>query len=278
MIEIGITQQLDVVKIVDFGVYLDGGPYGEILLPKRYISTELKEGDSVEVFIYFDSEDRIIATTEKPYVAVGECAFLKVVQVSEHGAFLDWGLSKDLFVPFREQTIRMQEGKSYCVRVYVDDKTQRIAASAKIDSYFADYFPPYKEGQEVDILIHSQTDLGFKAIVEDAFWGLIYQNEIFESIAPGDVRTAFIKKVREDGKIDLILQKTGFAKTVDTQSFVLQKLIDNNGFLPFNDKSSPEQIQQEFSMSKKNFKMAIGMLFKQRKIAILKDGIRVITN
>jgi len=278
MIEIGITQQLDVVKIVDFGVYLDGGPYGEILLPKRYISTELKEGDSVEVFIYFDSEDRIIATTEKPYVAVGECAFLKVVQVSEHGAFLDWGLSKDLFVPFREQTIRMQEGKSYCVRVYVDDKTQRIAASAKIDSYFADYFPPYKEWQEVDILIHSQTDLGYKAIVEDAFWGLIYQNEIFESIAPGDVRTAFIKKVREDGKIDLILQKTGFAKTVDTQSFVLQKLIDNNGFLPFNDKSSPEQIQQEFSMSKKNFKMAIGMLFKQRKIAILKDGIRVITN
>src|SRR5690606_15967558 len=137
---------------------------------------------------------------------------------------------------------RMQEGKSYCVRVYVDDKTQRIAASAKIDSYFADYFPPYKEWQEVDILIHSQTDLGYKAIVEDAFWGLIYQNEIFESIAPGDVRTAFIKKVREDGKIDLILQKTGFAKTVDTQSFVLQKLIDNNGFLPFNDKSSPEQI------------------------------------
>ncbi len=276
MIEIGITQQLTVVKIVDFGVYLDGGPYGEILLPKRYISTELAEGDEIEVFIYFDSEDRIIATTEKPYVMVGECAFLNVVQVNKHGAFLDWGLSKDLFVPFREQMVKMQEGKSYCVRAYVDNKTQRIAASTKIDSYFPDYFPPYKADQEVDILVHSKTDLGFKVIVEDDFWGLIYKNEIFEPIAPGDTKTAFIKKVREDGKIDLTLQKTGFSKMTDRQSLVLQKLIDNDGFLPYNDKSTPEQIQQEFAMSKKNFKMTIGMLYKQRKIAILKNGIRLI--
>lgn len=276
MIEIGITQQLTVVKIVDFGAYLDGGPYGEILLPKRYIVTELAEGDEIEVFIYFDSEDRIIATTEKPYVMVGECAFLNVVQVNRHGAFLDWGLSKDLFVPFREQMVKMQEGKSYCVRVYVDEKTQRIAASTKIESYFPDYFPPYKVDQEVDILVHSKTDLGFKVIVEDSFWGLIYQNEIFEPIAPGDAKTAFIKKVREDGKIDLTLQKIGFSKMTDVQSFVLQKLIDNDGFLPYNDKSTPEQIQQEFAMSKKNFKMTIGMLYKQRKIAILKNGIRLI--
>ncbi|HPY82486.1 MAG: S1-like domain-containing RNA-binding protein [Bacteroidales bacterium] len=276
MIEIGITQQLTVVKIVDFGAYLDGGPYGEILLPKRYIVTELAEGDEIEVFIYFDSEDRIIATTEKPYVMVGECAFLNVVQVNRHGAFLDWGLSKDLFVPFREQMVKMQEGKSYCVRVYVDEKTQRIAASTKIESYFPDYFPPYKVDQEVDILVHSKTDLGFKVIVEDSFWGLIYQNEIFEPIAPGDAKTAFIKKVREDGKIDLTLQKIGFSKMTDMQSFVLQKLIGNDGFLPYNDKSTPEQIQQEFAMSKKNFKMTIGMLYKQRKIAILKNGIRLI--
>ncbi|NLK81402.1 MAG: GntR family transcriptional regulator [Bacteroidales bacterium] len=276
MIEIGITQQLTVVKIVDFGAYLDGGPYGEILLPKRYIVTELAEGDEIEVFIYFDSEDRIIATTEKPYVMVGECAFLNVVQVNRHGAFLDWGLSKDLFVPFREQMVKMQEGKSYCVRVYVDEKTQRIAASTKIESYFPDYFPPYKVDQEVDILVHSKTDLGFKVIVEDSFWGLIYQNEIFEPIAPGDATTAFIKKVREDGKIDLTLQKIGFSKMTDMQSFVLQKLIGNDGFLPYNDKSTPEQIQQEFAMSKKNFKMTIGMLYKQRKIAILKNGIRLI--
>lgn len=274
MVEVGVVQELEVVKLVDFGVYLDGDAFGEILLPKRYITTDLQPGDSVQVFVYFDSEERIIATTEKPLAQVGECAFLEVKQVNDIGAFVDIGISKQILVPFREQQTPMKEGETYCVRLYVDSKTGRITASSKIDSFLSTYFPPYKEGDEVDILVHSETDLGYKVIIEDDFLGLLYKNEVFTDIQPGDTCTAFIQKIREDGKIDLRLQKSGFSKTEETLFNMLKKLEEHKGFLPYTDKSSPEEISKVFGMSKKTFKMTIGMLFKQRKIIIEPQGIR----
>jgi predicted RNA-binding protein (virulence factor B family) len=275
MIEIGKVQTLEVTKNVDFGVYLDGAEYGEILLPKRYIASELAVGDEISVFIYFDSEDRIIATTEIPLAQVDECAFLQVKEVNSIGAFLDWGLSKDLFVPFREQTIKMKEGRSYCVKVLRDTVSERIIASAKIDKYFLPVVPPYNPGDKVEVFVYNHTDLGYKVVVEHNFSGLLFENEVFESISPGDVKEAYVKQVREDGKIDVSLYKPGFSEPNDLNADILEKLEQSpEGFIPFSDSSAPELIYSEFGVSKKKFKMAIGMLYKQRKIVITKEGIK----
>ncbi|MFO7868214.1 MAG: S1-like domain-containing RNA-binding protein [Bacteroidales bacterium] len=276
MLEIGKVQSLEVTKNVDFGVYLDGAQYGEILLPKRYISTELSPGDSVSVFIYFDSEDRIIATTEIPFAQVDECAYLEVKQCTDFGAFLDWGLSKDLFVPFKEQTVKMKEGHSYCIKVLRDSVSDRIIASAKIDKYFLPVVPPYKAGEKVDVFVYDRTDLGYKVVVEHNFSGLLFENEIFESIKTGDTKQAYIKQVREDGKIDVVLNKPGFSESKDLNTNIIEKLQQSSeGFLFFSDKTPPEKIYAAFGVSKKKFKAAIGMLYKQRKIIIEKEGIRL---
>ena len=231
MVEIGKTNKCKVVKIVDFGVYLDGEDWGEILMPKRYVPEGCKVDDTVEVFIYLDSEDRPVATTEKPYVEVGEFAMLKVVATTKIGAFLDWGLQKDLLVPFREQKQNMEEGKSYMVYVYYDFDSDRIAASAKIDKYLDNLPAEYKEGEKVKLKIVNQTDLGYKAIINDLHWGMLYKNEVFSSIKPGQEIEGYIKKIREDEKIDLSLQQAGHDKIYDLSDIILLKLRDNNGVL-----------------------------------------------
>lgn len=275
MVEIGKYNTLTVVKIVDFGVYLDGGERGEILMPKEYVPVNCFPDDEVRVFIYFDSEDRIVATTEAPYVSVGEFAFLKVIAMSQVGAFLDWGLRKDLLVPFREQRDPMVEGKSYLVYAYVDKASDRIVASTKIDKYLDQVFPDYIPGQEVEILVARKTDLGYAVIVNNAHWGLIYDNEIFRPVKIGQKLKGYIKTIREDDKIDVSLQPSGYAKIEGLAGEVLEKLKDYGGVIDLSDKSAPKDIYKVFGCSKKNYKKALGTLFKQGLIEISDTEVRL---
>lgn len=275
MIEIGRFNTLTVVKIVDFGIYLDGGERGEILMPKEYVPDNCFPDDEIKAFVYFDSEDRIIATTEVPYVQVGEFAFMKVVTTSSVGAFLDWGLRKDLLVPFREQRDPMAEGKSYLVYAYVDKASDRIVASTKIDKYLDQVFPDYTPNQEVDILVARKTDLGYAVIVNNAHWGLIYDNEIFQRLKIGQRLKGYIKRVRDDEKIDVSLQPSGFAKIEGLAGEVLEKLKDYGGVLDLSDKSDPEEIYNLFGCSKKNYKKALGTLLKQGLIVIGEKEIKL---
>jgi predicted RNA-binding protein (virulence factor B family) len=276
MIDIGKFNNLTIVKELDFGIYLDGGDQGEILMPRRYVPENCKPGETINAFIYFDSEDRIIATTEEPYATVGEFAMLKVISVNAVGAFLDWGLSKDLLVPFREQKVSMEEGKSYIVYIYVDYESKRIAASAKLDKHL-DLLPPdYSVGQEVDILITNITDIGYKAIINNLHWGILYKNEVFKTLNKGQKTKAYIKKVREDEKIDLSLLKTGYDKVIDIKDLILNKLKNQGGFIAITDKSPAEEIYTLFGVSKKTYKQAIGALYKLRKIELEQNGIKLI--
>ena len=275
MVEIGRFNTLTVVKIVDFGIYLDGGERGEILMPKEYVPDNCFPDGEIKAFVYFDSEDRIIATTEVPYVQVGEFAFMKVVATSSVGAFLDWGLRKDLLVPFREQRDPMAEGKSYLVYAYVDKASDRIVASTKIDKYLDQVFPDYTPNQEVDILVARKTDLGYAVIVNNAHWGLIYDNEIFQRLKIGQRLKGYIKRVRDDEKIDVSLQPSGFAKIEGLAGEVLEKLKDYGGVLDISDKSDPEEIYNLFGCSKKNYKKALGTLLKQGLIVIGEKEIKL---
>ena len=275
MIKIGKINKLIVTKHVDFGVYLDGDNLDEILLPSRYVPEGCAVGDMINVFIYFDSEDRIIATTEIPYAKVGEFAYLKVVSVDSIGAFLDWGLQKDLFVPFREQRHKMEENQSYIVFVYLDEISNRIVATMKTNKHLNDIPIDLKEGQEVELLISSKTDLGYNAIVNDSFRGLIYENDVFQKLKKGQRINGFIKKIRDDQKIDLSLNKLGFDKVIDLSDRILNILKNRGGFIPVNDKSSPKVIYKMFDESKKTFKKAIGTLYKKKLITIENDGIKL---
>lgn len=272
---LGKYNQLEVVKEVDFGVYLDGGDDGEILLPSRYVPEGCKPGDVLNVFIYLDNEERLIATTLQPKVQVGEFACLEVAWINEYGAFLDWGLMKDLFVPFREQKMKMQKGRSYVVHAHVDEESYRIMASAKVERYLSKEKPDYQPGQEVEIMIWQRTDLGYKAIVENQYSGLIYQGEIFKSLEPGMKLTAYIRQVREDGKIDLTLQKDGQKKVEDFSEVLLQFIKEQGGHTLLNDKSAAEDIYEAFGVSKKTFKKAVGDLYKKRLIVLEEGGIRL---
>lgn len=273
---LGKINPLKVVKEVDFGLYLDGGSDGEILLPIRYVPVNAKVGDVIPVFIYNDSEDRLIATTEKPYVMVGEFACLEVVSVSEIGAFMEWGLMKHLFVPFREQRAKMVEGGAYPIFVYVDFDSKRITASAKLNKFIDMSHPELTEGEEVDLLIYQQTDLGWKAIVNQQYSGVLYKNEIFQDLYIGKNIKGFVKQIREDDKIDLMLQKPGFEK-IDDFSIKLHELLNEaGGFLPVSDKSPAEEIYNRFGISKKTYKKAVGDLYKKRLIIIEDSGIRLV--
>lgn len=274
-IKLGKYNQLEVVKSVDFGVYLNGGDDGEILLPTRYVPENCKQGDVLNVFIYLDNEERLIATTLQPYVQVGEFACLEVAWVNEYGAFLDWGLMKDLFVPFREQKMKMQKGHRYVVHAHLDEDSYRIMASAKIERYLSKDMPSYQPGEEVEIMVWQKTDLGYKVIVDNRFGGLVYQREIFQTLEPGMKMQAFVRQVREDGKIDLTLQKDGFQKVDDFSSVLLQYIKDQGGHTAFNDKSAAEDIYETFGVSKKTFKKAVGDLYKKRLILLVEDGIRL---
>lgn len=273
---LGKVNPLKVVKIVDFGVYLDGGSDGEILLPKRYVPEVCEIDDTVPVFIYNDSEDRLIATTEKPYVMVGEFAALEVVEVNEVGAFLDWGLMKNLMVPFREQKLKMEEGRRYPVFVFVDFDSKRITASAKIEKFVDESKPELEVGQEVDLLIYKKTDMGWKAVINQQYTGVLYDNEIFKEIHTGESLKGFVKQIRPDDKIDLMLQKAGFEKIDDFALKLHALLKEADGFLPFTDKSLADDIYEEFGISKKTFKKAVGDLYKKRQILLEPDGIRLV--
>ena len=277
-IELGKFNQLEVVKEVDFGVYLDGGEEGEILLPTRYVPEDCKIGDFLNVFLYLDMDERLIATTLTPLVQVGQFACLEVAWVNEYGAFLNWGLMKDLFVPFREQKMKMQVGKKYVIHAHLDDESYRIVASAKVDRYLSKEAAPYQAGDEVDILIWQKTDLGFKAIIENMYSGLLYDSEIFQSLYTGDRVKAFIKQIREDGKIDLILQKPGFEKVDDFSKTLLQYIKDNGGRIALNDKSPADEIYSTFGVSKKTFKKGVGDLYKKHLILLPGDGIVLVTS
>lgn len=276
MTEIGKINHLYVVKEVDFGIYLDGGDLGEILMPKRYVPEGTQPEDTIDAFIYLDSEDRLVATTEKPLAMVEEFALLEVVAVTPVGAFLNWGLPKDLFVPFREQRQPMEEGRKYLVYVYVDTNTKRIAASSKIENYLDNIPVDYDIDEEVDLIIVNESDLGYNAIIDNSHLGIVFKNEVFQPLNPGDKIQGYIKKIRTDGKIDLCLVKSGYEKISEFADRIIAELQKNAGFLPLTDKSSPEEIYKAFRISKKNFKAAIGALYKKRFIALEDNGIRLL--
>lgn len=277
-IRLGRYNQLEIVKEVDFGVYLDGDEDGEILLPKRYVPQGCQVGDILNVFIYLDMEERLVATTIEPYAQVGDFAYLQVAWVNQCGAFLDWGLMKDLFVPFREQKEKMVKGKSYLVYIYIDDESFRIMASAKIEHFLSDEFPEYQNDECVDILVWKKTDLGFKVIVDNQYSGLIYKSDIFQPISVGMSLKAYIKQVREDGKIDLTLQKSGMEKVANFSQDLYQYVKMNQGFVSMNDKTDAELIYKTFGVSKKTFKKAVGDLYKKRLIKIEPNGLRLLDN
>lgn len=276
MINIGKINRLRVLRKVDFGVYLNGEDYDSILLPKKYVPENCEVDDTLDVFIYFDSDDRIIATTEKPFAMVDEIACLKVVAVNSIGAFLDWGLPKDLLVPFSEQKKRMNEGEKYVVQIYLDERTNRIVASSKLEKFLLEKMPEeYTPGTEVDLLIWYKTDIGYMAVVDDYYFGIIYKNEIFEEIKPGQKLKGFIKKIRTDGKADITLYKRGYGRVTDLTGKILEELGKNNGFISLTDKSAPEEIYKIFGASKKTFKKAIGALYKKRLIELEENGVRL---
>ena len=274
-IELGKFNQLEVVKEVDFGVYLDGGEEGEILLPTRYVPEDCKIGDFLNVFLYLDMDERLIATTLTPLVQVGQFACLEVSWVNQYGAFLNWGLMKDLFVPFREQKMKMQVGRKYVVHAHVDEESYRIVASAKVERYLSKEKPEYAPGAEVNILIWQKTDLGFKAIIENKFGGLLYDSEIFQPLHTGMVLKAYVKQIREDGKIDLVLQKPGFEKVDDFSKTLLEYIREHDGYTSLNDKSPADDIYAAFGVSKKTFKKAVGDLYKKHLVVLQEDGIRL---
>lgn len=276
MLEIGKINTLKIVKEVDFGLYLDGGSFGEILIPSRYVPANARVDEYLDVFIYHDSEDRLIATTETPLAEVDQFAFLKVKQLTKVGAFLDWGLLKDLLVPFREQKYEMQNGMSYLVRVYLDKASGRIAASSKLDRFLDNLPADFEEGQEVDLIVWEKTDLGYKVIINNTHTGLLYANEIFKPVHSGMKLKGFIKRLREDDKIDISLQKQGFVHVDETSRMILEKLKSRGGFIEATDNTSPESIKHMFGVSKKVFKKAIGTLYKERLIVIEDKGIRLV--
>lgn len=272
-IELGKFNTLEVVKQVDFGMYLDGDEEGEVLLPNRYVPDDCQIGDWLRVFLYLDIDERLIATTLTPLVQVGEFACLEVAWVNEFGAFLNWGLMKDLFVPFSEQKMKMQVGRSYVVHAHLDEESYRIVASAKVDRYLSKEIATYEPGDEVDILIWQKTDLGFKAIIENQYSGLLYDGEIFQPLRTGMTLKAFVKQVREDGKIDLMLQKPGFEKIDDFARTLLDYIKEHDGRVALTDKSPAEDIYDTFRVSKKTFKKGVGDLYRKRLIALHEDAI-----
>jgi len=276
MIETGRMNRLKVVKAVDFGLYLDGGDAGEILLPKRYAPDTCPVGSDLDVFIYRDSEDRLIATTEKPYAMVGEFALLKVVDVSAQGAFLDWGLPKDLLAPFSEQKPRMETGKPYVVRVYIDEDSDRIVASARLDDFlYRESEDEFQAGESVAIFIANKSELGYQVIVDNTHWALLHHSEVARPLRRGQRLDGFIKQLREDGRIDVCLHMQAREKTGDIAQLIMCALKKNDGFIAVTDKSLPAEIQERFGISKKMYKKAVGALYKKKRITIDADGIRL---
>lgn len=273
MIKVGEYNKLTIQRFTAVGAFLDDGADG-LLLPKRFVPRNAKQGDQLEVFVYHDSEDRLIATTQKPKAIVGEIARLRVVSVTGQGAFLDWGLMKDLFVPRSKQLMGMRVGGDYLVKLYIDEQTGRIAASEKFESGLSNEVLTVKEKQVVDLIAFRPTQLGFVMIINNQHTGLLHSNEIFRPLEPGDKMKGYIKTIRPDNKIDVVLGQPGYKRVEGEAEKILRLLDENNGYLPFNDKSDPEEIYSYFEMSKKAFKMTTGKLYKERKIIFTQTGIK----
>lgn len=276
MLHIGQTNTLTILRNTSVGMYLGDNENAEILLPKKYIKPEFNIGDEIDVFVYKDSEDRLIATTLTPYAKVGEFAFLKVLSVSRIGAFLDWGLEKDLLVPFKEQRYKMFEGFSYVVYVYLDEVTERVVATNKFNKFLDTDNITVKQGEEVDLLVYDESPLGFNCIINNKHRGLIYNNDVYTDIQPGDKLKGYVKLIRPDKLIDLSLQPIGFKNVLSSTDVILNYLKDHNGTMPFTDKSSPEEIEKVFKMSKATFKKSIGVLYRQRKVTLEKDCVNLV--
>jgi len=273
MADIGKYNKLEIVRKADHGLYLAGEGENDILLPSEYAPGHYTIGDEIEVFVYRDSEDRIIATNIKPYATVGEFAFLKVVATTPVGAFLDWGLPKDLLVPFKEQNDKMILGHSYVVYIYLDEATDRVVATTRFNKFLNHERPGLAAGQEVDLLIYKKTNLGFQAIVNNSWKGMIYENETFRTLQPGQQIKGYVKRVRPDDKIDLILQKTGYRHNDPVAEKIANYLASQGGTMDITDKSPAQVIYAQFGVSKRAFKQAIGSLYKKRLIKIEPDKI-----
>lgn len=279
MATIGKRNILSIVRASAPGLYLDGGELGEILLPGRYIPRDLKPKDKLDVFVYRDSEDRLVATTETPHVMVGEFACLRVISVNQNvGAFLDWGLSKDLLLPFREQEFPVRAGQRVVVYVCLDPKSDRILATTRLKRHLSPDTPAYRNGQPVNLLVVSQTPLGYSAVVENAHLGLLYHNNLSVPLEVGQKLKGFVRIVRPGGKIDLSLDASGYKRVATLTEQVVQTLERNQGRLELDDDSSPEAIRQAFGASKKAFKQALGKLYKERRISFAKPGIQLLDN
>ncbi len=278
MVKIGRINKLTIKTNRDDGIYLDGGKSGDILLPKKHVPDNCRPGDEIEVFVYANKSKRLQATTQKPYATVGQFAKLRVISSSSQGVYLDWGLQKDLLIPKGEQSTKMEEGKAYIVFIFLDESTNRIAASTKLDKFITILPPNYDENEEVDLIICAKTDLGYKAIINNSHWGVIYKNEVFQKINIGQQLKGYIKKIREDFKIDLSLQKAGYQRVDDISNSILKAINNMGGSITVTDKSPPDDIYALFMVSKKTFKKAIGALYKRKLITIDTNGIKLVSH
>lgn len=276
MIKIGQINSLEVIKTADFGVFLDGEDYGSVLLPNKYVPEGTELGAHLDVFLYFDSESQLAATIDKPIAQVGEWGLMKIEGINKTGAFVNWGIKeKDLLIPFSEQRARFTAGQNILVYVYTDKASGRIVGTTKFNKWLDKTPANYEVNEQVDLIIAERSQLGYKAIVNGEHWGMIFPSDVFGKLFIGKKLKGYIKQVREDGKIDLALQKVGVAKMDDLSSKVIELLEKKGGFLPLNDKSSPEAIFETFRTSKGTYKKTIGGLYKAGKIIIEKDGIRL---
>jgi len=274
MLKFGQYNELSISRQSDYGVYLTDGEE-EVLLPRKYVPQNAQPGDRLEVFVYFDSEDRPVATTQTPKATVGDIVLMTVKAETRIGAFLDWGIDKDLFVPFREQRRRMEVGEEYVVRIYCDKHTGRLQASSRLGPIMNKSLAGVQLNQEVDLIVYECIELGYLVLVNREYSGMIYHNEIFQPVHIGDCLTGYVSKLRDDGKLDIRLRRPGFGGVLEVKDQIMEALAEAGGFLPLNSQSSPEEIEVKFHMSKKTFKQAIGNLYKERRIVIADDGIRL---
>ncbi|REG88190.1 CvfB family protein [Winogradskyella sediminis] len=273
MINLGEYNTLEILRDTEPGLFLGDGEDGEVLLPNRYVPKVFEIGDNIEVFVYLDNEERPVATTDHPYIKKGDFALLRCNQVTDYGAFLDWGLVKELFCPFREQAFKMKAGGWYLVHCYLDDESERLVASSKTNSFLDNKELTVSQFDEVDLIVSHPSELGMNVIVNNMHLGLIFNDDIYKDISVGDRLKGLVKKVRPDNKLDISLNQIGYRNIEPNADYILNELHDNGGFLPVHDKSNPETIKDLLQMSKKSFKKAIGSLYKERQIEIKEDGI-----